>query len=132
WFAVKSQVRMHINFAMGDISRKEAMQRLSESQADFENTFEFDNTNGKIMFNGNPDTVGYHEYYTAETAGSGKPEIEEVNTQGPDLTEVDSLQYWEKLFYRATDVPFDRIDPNSSDTFSFIDVTNIRNVEKQF
>lgn len=132
WFAVKSQVRMHINFAFGDVPRKDAMQKLSEAKEDFINTFEIDDNSGKIFFNGSPDSTGYHEYFTAETANSGKPDIEEVNTNGPDLTEVDSLQYWEKLFYRSSDVPYDRIDPNNNDSFSFIDVTNIRNIEKQF
>lgn len=132
WFAVKSQVRMHIKFNMGDVSRTEALNKLSIAKEKFSNSFAFDDTSGEVKFNGKPNSSGYREFFTAETAGSGAPEIEEVNTQGPDLTEVDSLQYWEKYYWKFTDIPYDRIDPNASDTWGFIDVTNLRKIELNF
>lgn len=132
WFAVKSQVRLHIKFNMGDVSRSEALNKLSTAKEKFANSFAFDDTTGQVKFNGRPNSIGYREFYTAETAASGSPEIEEVNTQGPDLTEVDSLQYWEKYYWKFTDIPYDRIDPNASDTWGFIDVTNLRKIELNF
>jgi hypothetical protein len=132
WFAVKSQVRMHIKLNLGDVPRSEAIQKLSIAKNDFSNYFEFDNDSGTVLFNGAPDTSGYHEFYTAETANSGSPEIEEVNTQGPDLTEVDSLQFWEKLFWKETEIPYDRIDPNSSETWGFVDISSLKKTELNF
>lgn len=132
WFAAKSQVRMHINLNLGDMSRVDAIQKLAEARDEMTNDFYFDDANGQVLFNGEPDTVGYHEFYTAETAGSGKPDIEEINTNGPDLTEVDSLQYWEKFFYKETEVPYDRIDPSSTETWSFVDVSAVRKTELNF
>lgn len=132
WFAVKSQVRLHIKFNMGDVSRSEALNKLSTAKEKFANSFAFDDTTGQVKFNGRPNSIGYREFYTAETSASGSPEIEEVNTQGPDLTEVDSLQYWEKYYWKFTDIPYDRIDPNASDTWGFIDVTNLRKIELNF
>ena len=132
WFAVKSQVRMHIKLNLGDVPRAEAIQKLSVAKNDFANYFEFNNESGEVMFNGSSDTSGYHEYYTAETPNSGSPEIEEVNTNGPDLTEVDSLQFWERMYWRETEIPFDRIDPNSGETWGFIDVSNLKKTEINF
>ena len=132
WFAVKSQVRMHIKLNLGDVARQDALQKLAVAKNDFANYFEFDESTGKVMFNGESDTTGYHEFFTAETANSGSPDIEEINTTGPDLTEVDSLQFWEKLFWKETEIPFDRIDPNSSDTWGFVDVTSIKKTELNF
>lgn len=132
WFACKSQVRMHVKLAMGDVSRTEAFQKLSEAKNNFSNTYVFDEQQGVVNFNGKPNTNGYQEFFTAETAGSGAPEIEEVNTNGPDLTEVDSLQYWDKYYWKETDIPYDRIDPNSSETWGFIDVAQIRKIELNF
>ncbi len=132
WFAVKSQVRMHIKLNLGDVPRAEAIQKLSIAKNDFANYFEFDNDSGQVMFNGAPDTAGYHEFYTAETANSGSPEIEEVNSTGPDLTEIDSLQFWEKMYWKETEIPFDRIDPNSSETWGFVDVSNLKKTEINF
>ncbi len=132
WFAVKSQVRMHIKLNLGDVSRAEAIQKLAIAKNDYTNYFEFDDSTGNISYNGETDTTGYHEFFTAETANSGSPEIEEINTQGPDLTEVDSLQYWEKLFWKETEIPYDRIDPNSSETWGFVDVTNVKKTEINF
>jgi hypothetical protein len=132
WFAVKSQVRMHIKLNLGDVSRTEAIQKLSIAKNDYTNYFEFDDSTGTISYNGENDTTGYHEFFTAETANSGSPEIEEINTNGPDLTEVDSLQFWEKLFWKETEIPYDRIDPNSSETWGFIDVTNVKKTEINF
>lgn len=132
WFAVKSQVRMHIKLAMGDIPRADALQKLSNLKSEFSNTFNFNDQSGQVMFNNEADTIGYHEYYTAETNGSGTPEIEEVGTQGPDLSEVDSLDFWEKFFWKSTGIPMDRIDANSSETWSFSDVTAVKKTEINF
>lgn len=112
--------------------RAEAIQKLAEARDEFTNDFYFDDIQGQVMFNGEPDTVGYHEFYTAETAGSGKPDIDEVNTNGPDLTEVDSLQFWEKFFYKETEVPYDRIDPASTESWNFVDVSSVRKTELNF
>lgn len=132
WFAVKSQVRMHINLNMGDISRPEAIKRLNESKNDYVNDFDFDQESGELFLNAEPSIVGYKEFFTAETAGSGSPDIQEINTNGPDLTEVDSLQYWEKSFWKETEIPYDRIDPSSQDNWSFVDVTQLRKTETNF
>lgn len=132
WFAVKSQVRMHIKLALGDIGRDEAMQKLSEFQKDMRNEFAFDDGTGLISFNNSPNINSYQEYFTAETAVSQSPEIEEINTQGPDLTEVDSLQFWEKKFWQDTEIPLDRIDPNASDGWGFNDVTQLKKTEINF
>jgi len=131
WFAAKSQVRMHIKLAMGDVGRPEAIQKLTESKNQYTNQFTFDD-DGTVKFNNKANNSGYREFFTAETNNSGAPEIEEVNSNGPDLTEVDSLQYWEKLFWKDTEIPYDRIDPNSQDTWGFSDVNALRKVEINF
>lgn len=132
WFAVKSQVRMHINLNLGEVPRVEALRQLSQSKDEFINDFDFDSETGEIFLNNEPSIVGYKEYFTAETANSGSPSIEEINTNGPDLTEVDSLQYWEKLFWKETGIPYDRIDPSNTDSWSFLDSTSIRKIETGF
>lgn len=131
WFAAKSQVRMHIKLAMGDVARNEAIQRLTESKNQYINHFTF-GEDGQVKFNNQPNNTGYREFFTAETAASGSPEIEEIIGNGPDLTEVDSLQYWEKLFWKDTEIPYDRIDPNASDSWGFTDVTSLRKIEINF
>lgn len=131
WFAAKSQVRMHIKLAMGDVARTEGIQKLTEAKNQYINHFSLDDT-GTVKFNNKPNNSGYREFFTAETASAGEPTIEEVNSNGPDLTEVDSLQYWEKLFWKATDIPYDRIDPNSSDSWGFTDVSSLRKIEINF
>lgn len=132
WFAVKSQVRLHVKLNMGDVSRTEAINRLNDSKDDFINNFDFDQEEGQLFLNDEPNIVGYKEFFTAETAASGSPEIEEINTNGPDLTEVDSLQFWEKLFWRETNIPFDRLFPEQSDSWSFADVNSQKKTENTF
>ena len=131
WFAAKSQVRMHIKLAMGDVTRPEAIQKLTESKNQYINQFSFDD-DGVVKFNNSPNNSGYREFFTAETAQSGSPEIEEINSNGPDLTETDSLSFWAKQFYAQTRIPYDRIDPNASETWGFTDVANLRKIEVNF
>ena len=132
WFAAKSQVRMHIKLALGDLSREQALQKLSTMKNNYTNSFSFDDNSGNLSFNGKPNSSGYREFFTAETAQSGSPEIEEINTNGPDLTETDSLNYWEKLYWKETEIPYDRIDPNASDSWGLTDVSNLRKIEINF
>jgi hypothetical protein len=131
WFAAKSQVRMHIKLGLGDIGRYEAIQKLTESKSQFANQFSM-HTDGQVLFNNKPNNSGYREFFTGETQNSGHPEIEEVNSTGPDLTETDSLTYWEKLYWKDTEIPYDRIDPNSSDNWGFNDVSSLRKIEVNF
>lgn len=131
WFAAKSQVRMHIKLALGDVTRPEAIQKLTESKNQYINQFQFQD-DGTVTFNNSPNNSGYREFFTAETAQSGSPEIEEVNSNGPDLTETDSLSHWSRLFWTYTDIPLDRIDYNQSDGWGFTDVNGLRKVEINF
>ena len=131
WFAAKSQVRMHIKLAMGDVGRSEAIQKLTESKNQYINKYTFDD-DGVVKFNNMPNNSGYREFFTAETSNSGAPEIEEINSNGPDLTEVDSLGFWEKYFWKDTEIPYDRIDPNASDSWGFTDVNSLRKIEVNF
>ena len=131
WFATKSQVRMHIKLALGDISREEAKQKLSEARNNYTNKFSF-SEDGTVLFNNTPNNSGYREFFTAETAASGSPEIEEVNSNGPDLTETESLSYWERLYWNDTEIPYDRIDPSSSDSWGFLDVEALKKTEIVF
>jgi hypothetical protein len=132
WFAAKSQVRMHIKLAFGDIARTEAIQKLTEAKNQYTNQFYFNEDLGTVTFNGQPNNNAYREFFTAETAASGHPEIEEINENGADLSETESLSYWEKLFYRKTKIPYDRIDPASTDTWGFTDVNSLRKIEINF
>lgn len=132
WFAAKSQVRMHIKLAMGDVSRPEAIQKLTESKNQYINQFSFEDSDGIVRFNNKPNNNGYREFFTAETAGSGSPEIEEINANGPDLTETDSLSFWAKQYWMSSEIPFDRIDPNASETWGFTDVNSLRKIEVNF
>lgn len=131
WFAAKSQVRMHIKLAMGDVTRPEAITKLTESKNQYINQFQFQD-DGTVTFNNSPNSNGYREFFTAETAQSGSPEIEEINANGPDLTETDSLSYWAKLFWDLTEIPMDRIDANQSDSWGFTDVNSLRKTEINF
>lgn len=131
WFATKSQVRMHIKLAFGDVTREEAMQKLSEARSQYSNEIRF-NEDGTLSFNNKPLNTGYREFFTAETAASGTPEIDEVIGNGPDLSETDSLTYWDRLFWDDTGIPYDRIDPNSGDSWGFLDVESLRKTEINF
>lgn len=131
WFAVKSQVRMHIKLAFGDVARDEGIQKLTEAKNQYINKYRFED-DGTITFNNQRVHSAYREFYTAETANAGSPEMEEINSQGPDLTEVDSLNFWEKYFWKATNITYDRIDPNSSEGWGFTDATALRKVEVAF
>lgn len=131
WFATKSQVRMHIKLALGDVTRDEAIQKLSEMKNLYTNEIRF-NDDGTISYNNMPLNTGYREFFTAETASGGHPEIEELTGNGPDLSETDSLTYWDKLFWNDTEIPYDRIDPNDGGTWGFLDVENLRKIEVNF
>jgi hypothetical protein len=128
WFATKSQVRMHIKLALGDVPRQEAIQRLSEARNDYTNNFTFGN-DGQVMFNNSPNNEGYREFFTAQTTNSGEPEIEEVTANGPDLSETDSLSYFDRLFWNDTGIPYDRIDPDSGDSWGFTNVESLHKTE---
>lgn len=132
WFAAKSQVRIHINMAMGDMPRAKAEQEIYNQKSELMTTCEFDSINGVVYFNGENSPQSYVEYITAETTNSGKPEIEEIIGTGVDLSETDSLTFWQKQYWSDWEIPYDRVDPSSVETWGFGEPSQLKKSEVNF
>ena len=130
WFAAKSQVRLHVNLDLGEVSYDESRQRLSEARNDFMNTFSISDL-GVVNFNNQPNNTGFRQFFTANSS-TGSPSIEEITGQGPDLSEVDSLDYWSRQFWQDTGIPMSRIDPSSTEAWGFTDVEALNRIELTF
>ena len=116
WFAVKSQVRMHIKLALGDIARTDAIQKLSEARNNYTNQYAFSDETGQVMFNNSPLSTGYREFFTAETIPaetSNENQTEETESEESKLSDESQEGLQNEIdCNKLTDKPIDECVEN--------------------
>ena len=109
WAVTNSSYKMQFTVPVGNVNSPRSMQKLAESCAKYREVVDFNWENGRCKVNGNPMLPFYKEYWFASD-GQNKIEMESVKHDGPDLNDIDTIDYFRKNFIRATHVPFSRFD----------------------
>ena len=112
WAVTNSSYKMQFTVPVGNVNSPRSMQKLAESCAKYREVVDYNWDNGKCKVNGNPMLPFYKEYWFASD-GQNKIEMDSVNHDGPDLNDIDTIDYFRKNFIRATHIPFSRFDRNS-------------------
>lgn len=109
WAVTNSSYKMQFTVPVGNVNSPRSMQKLAESCAKYREVVDFNWENGRCKVNGNPMLPFYKEYWFASD-GQNKIEMESIKHDGPDLNDIDTIDYFRKNFIRATHVPFSRFD----------------------
>lgn len=112
WNIQNAQKRLKIGIPVGDISADKARSRLSEAKADWNEDVTIDSISGEMIVNGSPN-FSFMKTMIVPKRSNGELSIEEIATEGYDLSDITPLKYFWRRFILDTQVPASRfmIDP---------------------
>lgn len=113
WAVTNSSYKMQFTVPVGNVNSPRSMQKLAESCSKYREVVDFNWDNGRCKVNGSPMLPFYKEYWFASD-GQNKIEMESIKHDGPDLNDIDTIDYFRKNFIRATHIPFSRFDRQSA------------------
>lgn len=112
WNVQNAQKRMKIVVPVGDLSPYKADTLMNSIKADWNEETYIDDISGEMVVNGNP-KFSFTKTYFFPQRTSGNITLEEIQTEGYDLSSIEPLKYFWRRFILETKVPPNRfmIDP---------------------
>lgn len=130
WFITHSQEKTLFTIPTGGRGRAKAAQTLAAAMHRYSDNIEFNDSTGELFVNGTPQWQSSKEYWLAD-GDAGKPNIDNIDSRGHDLTETQSMSYWEQRLYKISKIPINRFDPSASDSWT-ADPTSQKREEIKF
>lgn len=117
WAVTNSMYRSVFNIPTSGLSRIKAAQTVATEMARYHDDINYDSDSGELTTNGSPNMKFHKEYWFAD-GDQGKPSVETVGGDGPDLNDAGMNEYFAKKYYRASRIPFSRFDSSGSDSWN--------------
>lgn len=110
WNILNSQFRMHIVVPIGTKVSSKAKQALRQVADRYKEEISINERSGEISLNGTAKLNFGRTYVTPSRPGGGEPKVESINWTGPDLTNMDVVEYFRKNMWRDSYLPQNRFD----------------------
>ena len=117
WFITHSQSRTLFSIPTAGRSRAKSAQTLASAMHRYSDNIEFNDSTGQLFINGTPQWSSSKEYWMA-SGDSGEPKIDDIDSRGLDLSETQSVSFWEQRLYKISKIPINRFDPSSNDSWT--------------
>lgn len=130
WFMTHSQDKTLFTVPGAGKGRAKGAQTLAAAMHRYSDNIEFNDYTGQLFVNGQPQWQSSKEYWMLET-DSGKPSIDNVEGRGHDLSETQSISFFEQRLYKISKIPINRFDPSSGDSWT-ADPTSQKREEIKF
>lgn len=131
WTINNAQPKMLFRIPVQNMSKQLAKQTLATTMQDYKEDVQFNIETGELKVNGKPNFIGNKEYWMP-SGDAGTPEIEMIDSTGPELNDNDQLSYFRKQMYRISKIPLSRFDQESGDTWFGADATSVARTEIDF
>lgn len=109
WAVTNSSFKTKFVIPVGGKSKTRAKQSLAQLMNSYREVVDFDFDSGELSTNGKPMMPFNKEYWLPSKDGE-TPEIENVNGDGPDLGDTESLKYFADRLKLASKIPFSRFE----------------------
>ena len=112
WNIMNAQKRVKVGVPVGSISNDKARARVNEIKAEWNEETTVDEISGEVIVNGQP-KFSFTKTHFFPKRENGEMTIEEIPTEGYDLSSIEPLKYFWRRFILETKVPANRfmIDP---------------------
>lgn len=112
-------------------SRKDAKESIGELRNQHVEDYDFDDMSGQISINGSA-SIPYYKNYLLPSKGGEHPEIETVSGDGPDLQDVQIVEYFRRKMQVESGIPLSRFEEGNSDGYEFDSANGIARDEVKF
>jgi hypothetical protein len=106
---MNAQKRIKVGIPVGGISQDKARARVNEVKAEWNEETYIDDISGEVVVNGNP-KFSFTKTHFFPKRDNGEMTIEEMATEGYDMSDITPLKYFWRRFILDTKIPPNRFN----------------------
>lgn len=131
WNVMNASFRIKMIVPIGTKSPQKAKESLAEMMSIYKEDINLDMESGELSVNGRPSMQFYKNYLFPSKNGES-PEIESMQTAGPDLSDTEALRYFYDKLKKDSKIPFERFDMEGSGGQWGLDASGMSREEIRF
>lgn len=131
WTVTQSSFKTMFTIPVAGMNRAKGLQTLNSAMSRYKEDISFNNDTGELKVNGKVNLPFNKEYWMPENE-NGKPEIETLVDNGPQLNDSDQLKYFLSKLYKMSKIPESRFDKEAGTTWFGTDASQVLRDEINF
>lgn len=122
WTVTQSSFKTMFTIPVAGMNKAKGLQTLNSAMARYKEDIDFNSETGELKVNGRQNMPFNKEYWMPENE-NGRPQIETLVDQGPQLNDSDQLRYHLSKLYKMSKIPENRFDKEAQSTWFGSDAT---------
>lgn len=122
WTVTQASFKTLFTIPISGMNKAKGMQTLSQAMNRYREDISFNGETGELQVNGKTNLPFNKEYWMPENE-NGKPEIETLVDNGPQLNDSEQIKYFEQKLYKMSKIPSSRFDKDAQTTWFGSDAT---------
>ena len=131
WTTTQASFKMMFTIPVAGMNKARGLQTLQSAMNRYKEEITFNAETGELLTNGKVNQIFNKEYWMPENE-NGKPEIETLVDNGPQLNDSDQLTYHLNKLYKISKIPLGRFDKDAQATWFGSDPTAVLRDEINF
>lgn len=131
WTTTQASFKMMFTIPVAGMNKARGLQTLQSAMNRYKEEIIFNSETGELLTNGKVNQIFNKEYWMPENE-NGKPEIETLVDNGPQLNDSDQLTYHLNKLYKISKIPLGRFDKDAQATWFGSDPTAVLRDEINF
>lgn len=131
WTVTQSSFKTLFTIPVAGMNKAKGTQTLNSAMARYREDISFNNETGELKVNGRTNLPFNKEYWMPQNE-NGKPEIETLVDQGPQIADSDQLRYFLGKLYKMSKIPQSRFDKEAQSTWFGTDASQALREEINF
>ena len=131
WTVTQSSFKTMFTIPVGGMNKAKGAQTLATAMNRYKEDISFNVETGELQVNGRVNMPFNKEYWLPQNE-AGKPEIETLVDNGPQLNDSDQIKYFEYKLYKMSKIPATRFDKDAQSTWFGNDPTQALRDEINF
>lgn len=131
WTVTQSSFKTMFTIPVGGMNRARGQQTLAQAMNRYKEDITFNSETGELKVNGRTNMPFNKEYWMPENE-NGRPEIETLVDNGPQLNDSEQLKYHLSKLYKMSKIPETRFDKEAAQTWFGSDPTSTLRDEINF
>lgn len=122
WTVTQSSFKTLFTIPVAGMNKAKGMSTLNQAMNRYREDISFNGETGELQVNGKTNLPFNKEYWMPENE-NGRPEIETLVDNGPQLNDSDQIKYFEAKLYKMSKIPISRFDTEAQTTWFGSDPT---------
>lgn len=131
WTVTQSSFKTLFTIPVGGMNKTKGMQTLAQAMNRYKEDISFNTETGELQINGRTNMPFNKEYWMPENE-QGRPQIETLVDNGPQLNDSDQIRYFEAKLWKMSKIPASRFDKDAQSTWFGTDATQALREEIDF